>query len=82
MLECFRSGWHEESGVSTDLPQLRVSETILDDAIDEAQGDWVVLHLGAIQFVEEECRTLLDDDGVIPSVKWSSGLESDLAFKI
>lgn len=82
MLECFRSGWHEEARVSTDLPQLGVSQTILDDAVDEAQGDWVVLHLGTIQFVEEECRTLLDHDRVIPTVKWRSGFESDLAFKI
>jgi len=35
---------HEETRVATDLSQSRVSKTVLDDAVDETEGDWMVLH--------------------------------------
>ena len=54
VLEDFRSRGHEEPGVSTDLSELRVSETILDDAIDETQGDWMVFHFGVVQVVQQK----------------------------
>lgn len=53
-LEHLRLGWHEESGVPADLPELGVPEAVLDDAVDEAQRDWVVLHLGVVEIIEQE----------------------------
>jgi len=37
----------------------------------------VVLHLGVIQIVKQESGTLLDDDCVVASIKWSSRLNGD-----
>ena len=81
-LEHFRSRWHEESGVSTNLPELGVSKAVLDDTVDEAQSDGVVFHFGVVQVVQQECRTFFDDDCVISSVKWSGCLKRYLSFKL
>jgi len=50
-LEHLRLGWHEETGVSANLPELRVSEAVLDDTIDEAQCDGMVLHFGVVKII-------------------------------
>jgi hypothetical protein len=49
---CLRG--HEEPGVSTDLAELRVSETVLDDTVDEAERDRVVFHLGVVEIIEQK----------------------------
>lgn len=60
---------HEETRVPTNLPQRRVSQTVLDDTVDEAEGDRVVLHLRVVQAVQEEGRALLNDDSVVATVE-------------
>lgn len=42
----------------------------------------MIFHFGTVKVVQQERRTLLDDDGVISSVKWCSRFERDLAFEI
>lgn len=59
------------------MSELRVSQGVLDDTVDEAQSNGVFLHLRVIQIVEQESGTLLDDDGVVASVEWSSRLDGD-----
>jgi len=44
--------WHEESWVSTDLSELGVSETVLDDTVDEAESYGVILHFGVVKIIE------------------------------
>lgn len=51
VLEDFGLGRHEKSRVPSDLPKLGVSKTILDDAIDEAQCYWVILHFRVIKII-------------------------------
>ena len=47
-LEDFCLFGHEESRVTTDLSQRRISQTVLDDAVDETKCDWMVFHLGVV----------------------------------
>lgn len=54
VLERLSLGWHEESGVSTDLAELGVSQGVLDDGVDEGKGNWVVLHFGVVKIVKQE----------------------------
>jgi len=54
VLECLCLGWHEESGVSTDLAELGVSKTVLDDAVDETKSNWMVLHFRVVKIIEQE----------------------------
>jgi len=53
-LECLGLSWHEKSGISTNLAQSRVPKTILDDAVNEAQCDWMILHFGVIELFKLE----------------------------
>ena len=47
-LECLRLGWHEKSWVPSNLAQSRVTKTILDDTVDEAECYWVIFHFWVI----------------------------------
>jgi hypothetical protein len=77
-LECLCLGWHEESGVFTNLAELRVSKTVLDDAVDETKSNWMVLHFGVVKIVEQESRYFFNHDCVVSAVKWRSCLQCDL----
>ena len=70
-------GRHEESWISTDLAQLGVPETVFDDAVDEAEGDGVVLHLGVVELLELECRAYHNGNGVKPTVEGAGSLQRD-----
>jgi hypothetical protein len=70
--------WHEESGVSTDLSELRVSEAVLDNAVDEAKSYWMIFHLGVVKIVEQESGAFLDHNGIVPSVERRGGLKRNL----
>ena len=54
-LECLGLSWHEKSWISANLAQSRVPKTILDDAVNEAQSDWMILHFGVIKLFKLEC---------------------------
>jgi hypothetical protein len=53
-LEHFGLGWHEESWVSTDLTELRVSEAVFDDAVNETQSNWMIFHFGVVKIIQQE----------------------------
>lgn len=82
VLERLRLRRHEEPRVPPDLPQLRVSQTVFDDGVDEAQGHRVVFHLGLVQVVEQERRALFNYNGVVSAVKWRLGLKGDLGVEV
>jgi hypothetical protein len=74
VLECLCLGWHEESGVFTNLAELGVSQTVLDDAVDELKSNWMVLHFGVVKVVKQESRAFFNHDGVISTIEWRGGL--------
>jgi len=81
-LERLCLGGHEEARIAADLPELRVTETVLDDGVDEAEGHRMILHLGLVQVVEQEGRALFDHDSVIPPIKRGRGLQCNLGFEV
>lgn len=68
-MENLSLSWHEESWVSTNLTELRVTEGVLNDTVDETQSNRMILHLGVVEIVEEESRAFLDDDGVVSTIE-------------
>jgi len=52
VLEHFRFARHEESGVSTDLPEMGVPEAVFDDAINKTQGNRMIFHFAVVKIVE------------------------------
>ena len=73
-------GWHEESGVSTDLTQLRISETVFDDTVDETECHRMILHLGVVKIVKKESGAFFNHDCVVAAIERRGGLERDLMF--
>lgn len=81
-MEDLRPRWHKESGVSANLPELRVSEAVLDDTVDEAKSYGMVFHFGVVEIIQKEGRTFLDYDGIVSAIERRSGLERDLSFEL
>lgn len=42
----------------------------------------MIFHFGVVEVVEQECGTLLNDNGVVPAVKWRCGFKGDLAVEL
>ena len=80
ILKCLCLGGHEEPGIFTNLSQIRVTKTVLDDTVDETQGNGMVLHLAVVEIVKPEGGTLLDDNRIIVSIKRLCRLKGDLVF--
>lgn len=76
-MECLGLRWHEESWISSDLAQRRVSQTILYNTIDEAEGHRMVLHLRVIELVKFEGRANHDRNRVVAPVERTRSLECD-----
>jgi len=77
-LEHLCLSWHEESRVSTNLSELGVSKTVLDDAVDETERYRMVLHFGVVEIVKKESRAFFNHDGVVSSIERRGGLKRDL----
>jgi len=66
---------HEESRVPTDLSQFRISQTALDDTVNEAKCEGMLGHLQPIQVVQKEFRHSLDDYCVVAVVERLLGFQ-------
>lgn len=80
VLEDLGLSGHEEPRVPTDLPELRVSEAVFDDTVNETQSNGVVLHFGVVEVIEQECRALFYNNGVVPAVKCGGSLKRNGAI--
>jgi hypothetical protein len=58
---------HEEAWVAANLAKLAVAHLGLDDAVDEAEGEGVLLHFHGVQVVESELGNALNPDGKLPT---------------
>lgn len=67
VVENFGLRRHEETWVAADLAKLAVAHLGLDDAVDEAEREGVLLHFHGVQVVESELGNALNSDGKLPT---------------
>lgn len=58
---------HEEAGVAADLAKLAVAHLGLNDTIDEAEGEGVLLHFHGVKVVESKLGNALNPDRKLPT---------------
>ena len=77
ILEDLCLGRHEEARVPSNLSELGVSETVFDDGVNEAQGNWMILHFRVVEIVQKEGRYFVDDNSIIPTEERCGSLNGD-----
>lgn len=70
--------WHEEARVSSDLAKFRVTHLSLDDGVNEAEREGVLLHLHSVQVVESELGNALNYDGEVTAEEGLRSFKIDL----